>query len=109
MSLVTPSRLAPPWRRTSSLLSTLPDGYTRVTPDPAHRGEAMRKELREHWIKAENLETEALIRRKALELGLCSSLHATGKVFKTRFHYKIKRKEANLINARYTSSYKVME
>jgi hypothetical protein len=44
-----------------------PDDYTRYTPDPSHRGEAMRQRLRRHWIAAEDLEMTRLINKKVWE------------------------------------------
>ena len=49
-------------------------------------------DIRDHWIKAKNLKMERLIPDKVWERVLLSSLHAVNKVFKTRFHYKIKMK-----------------
>ena len=47
--------------------TSAPDGYTRYTPDPSHRGEAMRQRLRSHWLAAEDLEMAGLIKRKVWE------------------------------------------
>ncbi len=69
-----------------------PDGYTRYTPDPSHRGEAMRQRLRNHWLAAEELEMAGLIKRKIWERVLRSTLLPSDTIFQTRFHYKIKRK-----------------
>jgi hypothetical protein len=72
-----------------------PDGYTRYTPDPSHRGEAMRQRLRTHWLAAEELEMAGLIKRKVWECVLRSTLLPSDTIFQTRFHYKIKRKSGN--------------
>ena len=48
--------------------TTAPDGHTRFTPDRNHPGDAMRRQkLREHWMKAENLEMFGLIRHQVWE------------------------------------------
>ncbi len=72
--------------------TSAPDGYTRYTPDPSHRGEAMRQRLRSHWLAAEDLEMAGLIKRKVWERVLRSTLLPSDTIFQTRFHYKIKRK-----------------
>ena len=72
--------------------TSAPDGYTRYTPDPSHRGEAMRQRLRTHWLAAEELEMAGLIKRKVWERVLRSTLLPSDTIFQTRFHYKIKRK-----------------
>jgi len=69
-----------------------PIGYTKVTPDPKHHGQAMRSSMRTEWIKSQNLEMQGLwscgVFQKVLQTSLCPQ----DKVFSTRFHYKIKRK-----------------
>jgi hypothetical protein len=69
-----------------------PEGYTRYTPDPSHRGEAMRQRLSSHWLAAEDLEMAGLIKRKVWDRVLRSTLLPSDTIFQTRFHYKIKRK-----------------
>ena len=64
-----------------------PEGHTRYTPDPSHRGEAMRR-LGNYWITAENLEIAGLI--KVWEHIPRSTLLPSDTIFQTRFHYKIK-------------------
>jgi hypothetical protein len=44
-----------------------PDGYTRYTPDPSHRGESMRQRLRSHCLTTEDLEMTDLIKHKVSE------------------------------------------
>jgi hypothetical protein len=61
--------------------------------DPKHRGQMLRSPIKDAWIAAEKLEMEGLARRKCWVRVLKSTLTAQDKVFSTRFHYKIKRKQ----------------
>ena len=70
-----------------------PPGYTRGMQDPKHRGQMLRSPIKDAWIAAEKLEMEGLARRKCWVRVLKSTLTAQDKVFSTRFHYKIKRKQ----------------
>jgi hypothetical protein len=70
-----------------------PPGYTRGMQDPKHRGQMLRSPIKNAWIAAEKLEMEGLARRKCWVRVLKSTLTAQDKVFSTRFHYKIKRKQ----------------
>ena len=69
-----------------------PPGYTRGMQDPKHRGHMLRSPMKAAWITAENSEMEGLARRKVWVRVHRSKLTAQDKVFSTRFHYKIKRK-----------------
>ena len=69
-----------------------PPGYTRGMQDPKHRGHMLRSPMKAAWIVAENSEMEGLARRKVWVRVHRSKLTAQDKVFSTRFHYKIKRK-----------------
>ena len=69
-----------------------PPGYTRGMQDPKHRGHMLRSPMQAAWISAEKLEMEGLARRKVWVRVHRSQLTAQDKVFSTRFHYKIKRK-----------------
>jgi hypothetical protein len=69
-----------------------PPGYTRGMQDPKHRGHMLRSPMKAAWIAAENSEMEGLARRKVWVRVHRSKLTAQDKVFSTRFHYKIKRK-----------------
>ena len=53
----------------------------------------LRSPMKDAWIAAEKLEMEGLSRRKCWVRVLKSTLTAQDKVFSTRFHYKIKRKQ----------------
>jgi hypothetical protein len=53
----------------------------------------LRSPIKDAWIAAEKLEMEGLSRRKCWVRVLKSTLTAQDKVFSTRFHYKIKRKQ----------------
>jgi hypothetical protein len=70
-----------------------PKGYTRVMQDPKHRGQMLRSPIKDTWITAEKLEMEGLTRRKCWIRVHRSTLTAQDKIFSTRFHYKIKRKQ----------------
>ena len=69
-----------------------PHGYSRSTPDPKHRGVAMRHALSPLWLMAEKAEMDGLIKRKVWKAVKRSSLTPEDHIFATRFHYKIKRK-----------------
>jgi hypothetical protein len=69
-----------------------PLGYSRSTPDPKHRGAAMRHALKPLWLTAEHAEMNGLINRKVWLRVKRSSLQVDDHIFSTRFHYKIKRK-----------------
>jgi hypothetical protein len=56
--------------------STDPVGYVRSTPDPRHRGQAMRTMMHEEWRKAESTEMEGLIKRNVWTRVLRSTLTA---------------------------------
>ena len=77
--------------------TSTPDGYTRYTPDPSHRGEAMRQKLRSHWLATEDLEMSGLIKHKVWERVLRSTFLPSDTIFQTRFHYKIKSKGGVLL------------
>ena len=70
-----------------------PPGYTRGMQDPKHHGQMLRSSIKDAWITAEKLEMEGLTRRKCWTRVHRSTLTAQDKVFSTRFHYKIKRKQ----------------
>ena len=70
-----------------------PKGYTRGMQDPKHRGQMLRSPIKDTWITAEKLEMEGLTRRKCWIRVHRSTLTAQDKIFSTRFHYKIKRKQ----------------
>ena len=72
-----------------------PPGYTRGMQDPKHRGHMLRSPIKDAWITAERQEMEGLARRKVWVRVHRSKLTAQDKVFSTRFHYKIKRKNGN--------------
>ena len=70
-----------------------PEGYTRGMQDPKHRGSMLRSPLKPSWLVAEKAEMDGLYRRKCWVKVLRSSLTPQDKIFSTRFHYKIKRKD----------------
>jgi hypothetical protein len=70
-----------------------PEGYTRGMQDPKHRAQMLRSPLKPSWLAAETSEMDGLYRRKCWVKVLRSSLTPQDKIFSTRFHYKIKRKE----------------
>jgi hypothetical protein len=72
--------------------TSAPDGFTRYTPDPSHRDETMSQRLRSHWLAAEDLEMDGLIKHKVWGRMLRSTLLTSDTIFQTRFHYKIKHK-----------------
>ena len=69
-----------------------PAGYSRSAQDPKHRGAMLHHPMRKEFCKAENTEMEGLWGKKVLEKVKRSSLSRQDKVFGSRFHYKIKRK-----------------
>ena len=76
-----------------------PEGCSRSAQDPKHRGAMLHHPMRKEFCKAQNTEMEGLWgKKKALEKVKRSSLSRQDKVFGSRFHYKIKRK--NGISAR---------
>jgi hypothetical protein len=70
-----------------------PEGYTRGMQDPKHRAQMLRSPLKPSWLVAETSEMDGLYRRKCWVKVLRSSLTPQDKIFSTRFHYKIKRKD----------------
>jgi hypothetical protein len=70
-----------------------PEGYTRGMQDPKHRGSMLHSPLKPSWLVAEKAEMDGLYRRKCWVKVLRSSLTPQDKIFSTRFHYKIKRKD----------------
>ena len=70
-----------------------PEGYTRGMQDPKHSAQMLRSPLKPSWLAAETSEMDGLYRRKCWVKVLRSSLTPQDKIFSTRFHYKIKRKE----------------
>lgn len=71
-----------------------PEGYTRSAQDPKHRGQTLahNNPLHKEWRKSEQLEMDGLWKGHVLKPVKRSSLLPEDKVFGTRFHYKIKRK-----------------
>ena len=61
--------------------------------DPKHRAQMLRSPLKPSWLVAEKSEMDGLYRRKCWVKVLRSSLTPQDKIFSTRFHYKIKRKD----------------
>jgi hypothetical protein len=73
-----------------------PEGYARGMQDPKHRGSMLRSPLKPSWLVAEKAEMDGLYRRKCWVKVLRSSLTPAtpqDKIFSTRLHYKIKRKD----------------
>jgi hypothetical protein len=70
-----------------------PEGYTRGMQDPKHRNQMLLSPLKPSWLVAEKAEMDGLYRRKCWVKVIHSSLTPQDKVFSTRFHYKIKRKD----------------
>ena len=69
-----------------------PVGYSKGAPDPKHHGQAMRRAMKAEWIKSQASEMYGLWRCGVFQKVLRSSLTPQGRVFTSRFHYKIKRK-----------------
>ena len=71
-----------------------PEGYTRSAQDPKHRGQTLahNNPLHKEWRKSEQIEMDGLWKGSVLKPVKRSSLKPEDKVFSTRFHYKIKRK-----------------
>ena len=74
-----------------------PEGYSRSSQDPKHRGQTLphNNPLHKEWRKSEQLEMDGLWKGSVLKRVKRSSLLPEDKVFSTRFHYKIKRKNGN--------------
>ena len=78
-----------------------PVGFSSGASNPKHYGQAMRSAMKAAWIKSRTSEMDGLWRRGVFQKVLGSSLTPQDRVFKSRFHYKIKRKGANSTSVKY--------
>jgi len=78
-----------------------PVGYSKGAPDPKHHGRDMRSAMKAEWIKSQTSEMDSLWRCGVFQKVPCSSLTPQDRVFTSRFHYKISKKEGNSISVKY--------